>query len=106
MKGRTGNYYLCLQQLKTNGAEPDTALRILSVMEAHLPDLDEQASRALELRHRAEQLRAVAEALKDPECYAALMRIAASYDVMAQGAEHTLEAAESRAALAQAAPGG
>jgi hypothetical protein len=53
---------------------------------------DDRASRALNFRLQAEELRAVAEALKDPECYAALMRLAAAYDVMAKGAEHGLEA--------------
>ena len=52
---------------------------------------DERASRALNFRLRAEELRAVAEVLKDAECYAALMRLAASYDVMAKGAEKSLE---------------
>ncbi|HEX3756342.1 MAG TPA: hypothetical protein VHV26_14820 [Rhizomicrobium sp.] len=55
---------------------------------------DERASQALNFRLRAEELRAVAEVLKDAECYAALMRLAASYDVMARGAEHTLESTQ------------
>jgi hypothetical protein len=55
-----------------------------------MAEQDERASQALNFRLRAEELRAVAEALKNPECYAALMRLAASYDVMARGAEHAL----------------
>jgi len=55
-----------------------------------MSDKDHDASRVLDLHLRAEELRAVAEAMKDPECYAALMRLVGCYETMARGAENAL----------------
>jgi hypothetical protein len=65
-----------------------------------MSDRDEQASRALALHHRAEELRAVAQALKDRECHDALLRLAAPYELMARGAEAALEPDEKKPSIA------
>ncbi len=60
---------------------------------------DQDASRVLDHHLRAEELRAVAEAVKDPQCYAALMRLVGCYEAMARGAETALRAPDNAAAV-------
>jgi hypothetical protein len=65
-----------------------------------MSDQDEQASHALALHHRAEELRGVAQTLKDRDCHDALLRLAASYELMARGAEAALESEEKKPSAA------
>jgi hypothetical protein len=55
-----------------------------------MSEQDQEASRVLELHLRAEELRAVADAVKDPECYTSLMQLVSYYEAMARGAEQAL----------------
>lgn len=64
-----------------------------------MSEKDQDASRVLDLHLRADALRAVAEAVKDPECYAALMRLVGCYEAMAKGAEAALRAPDEAGAV-------